>query len=68
MARSEFDLRRYDWSRSQRGKYLARAKRSLAVIAIEREILDALGGPEAACAILRTLASSLPKKARRRAA
>jgi hypothetical protein len=38
MARkSETDLRRYDWSKSERGKYAARVRRSVETISIDKK-------------------------------
>ncbi|MBK9070148.1 MAG: hypothetical protein IPL79_03975 [Myxococcales bacterium] len=71
MARSEFDMRNYDWSKSQRGKYLSKAERSLGTLILEREIVEKLGGPDKAVAILRTIAAAIPsagKFKRRKAA
>jgi hypothetical protein len=69
MARNEFDMRNYDWSRAERGKYLSRANRSLGTLTVEKAVVDILGGPDKAADILRTIASALaskrkPKKAK----
>jgi hypothetical protein len=53
MARkSETDLSRYDWSKSERGKYAARARRSVETISVDKKVLKTLGGPEALIGIL----------------
>jgi hypothetical protein len=71
MARNdETDLRRYDWSKAERGKYAERARRSLTVLALEKRVVKALGGPDAVARILTTLADSIepPKKKKSSAA
>ena len=67
--KSETDLRRYDWSKATRGRYVERARRSLEVIVIDKKSAKALGGPEAILRILQALAESIePKRKKRRAA
>jgi hypothetical protein len=70
MARKdETDLSRYDWTRATRGKYVAKARRSLEVILIDKKSAKALGGPEAILRILQALAESIePRRKKRRAA
>jgi hypothetical protein len=73
MARSETDMKRYDWSRAERGKYAAKARRSLAsfeAIYIDKKLAKTLGGPDAIRKILEALGASLAsaKKKRHRAA
>ena len=70
MARNEFDMRNYDWTKSERGKYLIKAQRSLGTLTIEKSVMDALGGPEKAATILRsiTAAIAVKPKAKRKAA
>jgi hypothetical protein len=64
----ETDLSRYDWTRAERGKYAARARSSLATIAVDRKVLKALGGADRVAVILRALADAIgeakPKKRR----
>jgi hypothetical protein len=51
-----------------RGKYAERARRSLEILALDKKLVTALGGPDAVSAILRALAAALgerkPKKHR----
>jgi hypothetical protein len=70
MARNEFDMRNYDWSKAQRGKFLIKAQRSLGTFTIEKSVMDALGGPERAATILRSIAAAIAvkPKAKRKAA
>jgi hypothetical protein len=42
-----------------RGRQVARAKRSLEMVAIDKKIVDQLGGPDALVAILEALVKSL---------
>ena len=74
MARkSETDLRRYDWTKAERGRYVGKARGSVERIVIETKAVAALGGAEAVREILRVLARAMsekkraPKKARRAA-
>ncbi|HEX3346211.1 MAG TPA: hypothetical protein VHS09_16625 [Polyangiaceae bacterium] len=64
----ETDLTRYDWTKAERGKYAARARRSLEVVTLDKKVVAALGGPDRVAAILRALADALgdkkPKKRR----
>ena len=70
MARkSETDLSRYDWSKATRGKYAARARRSLEVLVVDKKVAKTLGGPDAIRAILTALANAVEDtKKKRRAA
>jgi hypothetical protein len=45
-----------------RGKYLARARRSLEVVALDKKVVAALGGPDAIAGILRALADAIGEK------
>jgi hypothetical protein len=62
MAKNEFDMRNYDWTKAQRGKYLRRAQRSLGTLTIEKSVVDILGGPEKAATILRSIAAVITTK------
>ncbi len=55
------------WSR---GKYAARARRSLEVVTLDKKVVAALGGPDRVIAILRALADAIgeAKSKKRRAA
>jgi hypothetical protein len=69
MARkSETDLSRYDWSKSERGKYAARARRSVETILVDKKVLKTLGGPEALTGILEALARSIEASRKKRPA
>ena len=60
MARkSETDLSRYDLAKAERGKYAAKARRSMETIVVNKKVLKTLGGPEALVAILEALAKSI---------
>lgn len=62
MAKNEFDMRNYDWSKAERGKYLSRAKRSLSTLTVEKSVVDILGGPDKAATILTTIATAIAPK------
>jgi hypothetical protein len=51
-----------------RGKYAERARRSLEIVALDKKMVAALGGPDRVAAILRAVADALadkkPKKRR----
>ena len=66
--RKETDLRRYDWTKAERGKYAARAKRSLETILVDKKVLKTLGGPEALMGILEALARSIEASRKKRRA
>ena len=53
-----------------RGKYAERARRSIEILALDKKVVTALGGPDAVSAILRALSAALGdrKPKRRRAA
>ena len=69
MARkSETDLSRYDWTKAERGKYAARARRSLETISVDKKVLKTLGGPEALIGILEALARSIEASRKKRPA
>jgi hypothetical protein len=69
MARkSETDLSRYDWSKSERGKYAARARRSVEAILVDKKVVKTLGGPEALIGILEALARSIEASRKKRPA
>jgi hypothetical protein len=51
-----------------RGKYAARARRSLEVVALDKKVVRALGGAGAVHTILRALADAIEVKKKRRAA
>lgn len=54
--------------RLSRGKYAERARRSIEILALDKKLVAALGGPDAVSTILRALAAALgerkPKKRR----
>lgn len=69
MARkSETDLRRYDWSKSERGKYAARVRRSVETISVDKKVLETLGGAEAVIDLLEALARSIEASRKKRRA
>jgi hypothetical protein len=45
-----------------RGKYLARARRSLEVVVLDKKLVAALGGPDRVAGILRALADAIGEK------
>jgi hypothetical protein len=45
-----------------RGKYAERARRSLEILAIDKKVVAALGGPDAVGSILRALADAIGEK------
>jgi hypothetical protein len=45
-----------------RGKYAQRAQRSLEILALDKKVVTALGGPDAVSAILRALAAALQER------
>jgi hypothetical protein len=63
--RDETDLRRYDWSRAERGKYVAKAKRSFALVAVSRDVFDAFGSDAAVNEALRVLVDLAPARRKR---
>jgi len=64
--RAETDLRRYDWSRAERGKYVEKARRSFALVAIARDVFEAFGSDEAVNDALRMLVNLAPDPRRGR--
>jgi hypothetical protein len=54
--------------RVRRGRNVAKARRSLEVLALDKRVVAALGGPEAVHAILVALARALETKKKRHAA
>ena len=63
--RPETSLDRYDWSRAERGKYVEKAKRSFAIVAISRDVFDAFGSARAVNEALRVLADVAPARRKR---
>ena len=66
--KSETDLRRYDWSKSERGKYAARVRRSVETISVDKKVLETLGGAEAVIGLLEALARSIEASRKKRRA
>ncbi len=66
MKKDETDLSRYDWSKSKRGRHLERARRSLAPVLLDPELVAYFESPEAINAALRALvdAAQLVKPAK----
>ncbi len=65
----ETDLRRYDFRKARRGKYVRKARRSVETIIVDKKVLETLGGHEGLTAILQALAKSVERaKKKRRAA
>lgn len=62
----EVDLHRQ--RKVSRGRYAARARRSLEVLVVDKKVVAALGGADAIPGILRALAEALAMKKKRRAA
>ncbi|MBV9950169.1 MAG: hypothetical protein JOZ69_25235 [Myxococcales bacterium] len=62
----EVDLSKY--GKLSRGKHVARARRSLAVLVLDKKIVAAPGGPDAVRTILHVLAQALVGSKKRRAA
>ena len=52
--------------RVSRGKYAGRARRSLEVLALDKKLVAALGGPDAVAGILRALAAALQRSPKHR--
>lgn len=55
MKKDEADLSRYDWSKAQRGRHLERARRSLAPVFLDPELVAYFESPEAINAALRAI-------------
>jgi hypothetical protein len=68
MKKAETDLSRYDWSKAKRGRHLARARRSLAPVLLDPEIVAYFESSEAINAALRAIvdAAQLVKPAKAR--
>ena len=66
MKKAETDLSRYDWSKAKRGRHLERARRSLAPVLLDPEIVAYFESPEAINAALRAIvdAAQLVKPAK----
>jgi hypothetical protein len=47
MKKDETDLSRYDWTKAKRGRLLARARRSLAPVLLDPELVAYFESPEA---------------------
>lgn len=65
---SKSELNSYDWSKAERGKYVAKARESFETLVIDKETMRALSGPENILVILRALAAALPRRAKRKKA
>ena len=72
MKKAETDLSRYDWSKAERGRHLERARRSLAPVLLDPEIVAHFESPEAINAALRAIVDAAlfvkPVKAKTRRA
>jgi hypothetical protein len=55
MKKDEADLSRYDWSKAKRGRHLERARRSLAPVLLDPEIVAHFENAEAINAALRAI-------------
>lgn len=66
MKKDETDLSRYDWSKAKRGRHLERARRSLAPVLLDPELVAYFESPEAINAALRAIvdAAQLVKPAK----
>lgn len=62
----ETDLSRYDWTKAKRGRLLARARKSLAPVPLDPELVAYFESPEAINAALRAIvdAAQLVKPAK----
>jgi hypothetical protein len=69
MKKDETDLSRYDWTRAKRGRNLDRARRSLAPVLLDPELVAHFESPEAINAALRAIvdAAQLVKPAKAKA-
>lgn len=63
--RPETSLDRYDWAHAERGKYVEKAKKSFALVAVSREVFDAFGSGEAVNEALRVLVDLAPTSRKR---
>lgn len=72
MKKDETDLSRYDWSKAKRGRHLARARRSLAPVLLDPELVAYFESTEAINAALRAIVDAAhlvkPVKAKARRA
>jgi len=72
MKKAETDLSRYDWSKAKRGRHLERARRSLAPVLLDPELVAYFESPEAINAALRAIVDAAklvkPAKAKSRRA
>lgn len=55
MKKDETDLTRYDWSQAKRGRHLDRARRSLAPVFLDPELVAYFESPEAINEALRAI-------------
>lgn len=55
MKKAETDLSRYDWSKAKRGRHLERARRSLAPVLLDPEVVAHFESAEAINAALRAI-------------
>ncbi len=69
MKKDETDLSRYDWSKAKRGRHLDRARRSLAPVLLDPELVAYFETSEAINAALRAIivAAQLVKPAKAKA-
>lgn len=69
MKKDETDLTRYDWSKAKRGRHLERARRSLAPVLLDPELVAYFESAEAINAALRAIvdAAQLVKPAKTKA-
>ncbi len=66
MKKDETDLSRYDWTKAKRGRHLERARRSLAPVLLDPELVACFESTEAINAALRAIvdAAQLVKPAK----
>lgn len=77
MKKDETDLSRYDWTKAKRGRHLERARRSLAPVLLDPELVAHFESTEAINAALRAIvdaashvrpAKAKPRRAKKRVA
>jgi hypothetical protein len=72
MKKDETDLSRYDWTKAKRGRHLERARRSLAPVLLDPELVAQFESSEAINAALRAIVDAAqlvkPVKAKSRRA
>lgn len=72
MKKDETDVSRYDWTKAKRGRHLERARRSLAPVLLDPDVVAYFESDEAINAALRAIVDAAhlvrPAKARRRSA